>query len=146
MPDPYPSEGYQPEQSDTYPTEGYQPSISDTYPTEGYNQSGLSNTYPIPENYPRIQPPPSLEIVSYLALSEADQRKIASANLSEKLVSNDPSHKLLQGHYLNDRRIELEEQAEKIEAKQSIQDKLAANREQHGRTAPSHNRDQGIER
>jgi len=144
--DPHSAQGYQPEQVDNYPSEGFLPTIIDAHPTEGYQQPDSSNAYQIPENYPQSPAPRSPEIVSYIAVSEADQRKIVSANLSEKLVSTDPSYKLLQGQYLNDRRIELEEQAERIEARQSIQEKLAANREQHGRTELAQNREQGIER
>jgi hypothetical protein len=159
MSDPYPTEGYQPEQVDSYPTEGYQvdqldpyptegyavPTI-DAYPTEGYQQPDSSNAYQIPENYPNSPSPRSPEIVSYIAVSGADQRKIASANLSEKLVSDDPSLKLMQGQYLQERQAELEESAERIEAKRSIQEKLEANRQQHGRTEPTQNQDKGIER
>lgn len=152
-PDSYPAEGYQLEQGDQveqpdpYPTEGYQSATIDPYPTEGYTQADLGNPDQTPQNYPRAQPPHSPEIVSYVAVSAADQRQIASAHLSEKLVSTDPSYKLLQGQYLNDRRIELEEQAERIDAKQSIQAKLEANRQQHGRTERADpSQEKGIER
>lgn len=124
-PDLYPTEGYQPEpvdraasegdqveQLDTYPTEAYQSTPIDTYPTNGYTQADLSNPDQTPQNYPRVQPPHSPDIVSYAAGSEADQRQIASAHLSEKLVSNDPSLKLFQAQYLDYRRIEVEEQAD----------------------------------
>lgn len=152
-PDSYPAEGYQLEQGDqveqpdTYPTEGYQSATIDTYPTNGYTQANLSNPDQIPQNYPRVPPPHSPNIVSSVAVSQADQRQIASAHLSEKLVSNDPSLKLFQAQYLNDRRIELEEQSDRIEAKQSIQAKLEANRQQHGRTERTdRSQEQGIER
>lgn len=144
--DPSPSEGYHPNAIDPYPSEGYHPATIDPYPSEGYQQLDNGNAYQIPQNYPQSPLVRSPEIVSYLATTEADQRKIISVAISEKLLSNDPSHKLFQGQYLNDRRIELEEQAERIEARQSIQEKLAANRAEHGRTEPAQNREKGIER
>jgi len=51
-------------------------------------------------------------------------------------------HCLLQETCLADRRYDLEEQSERIAAKQSIQEKLEANRQQHGRTEPAQNREQ----
>lgn len=144
--DPYPTEGYQVDQPDPYPTEGYAVPTIDAYPTEGYQQPDSSSAYQIPENYPYSPPPRSPEIVSHFATNEADQRKIASAHLSEKLTSADPSLKLFQGQYLQERQAELEESAEQIEAKRSIQEKLEANRQQHGRTEPAQNRERGIER
>lgn len=144
--DGYLSEGYQIEQVDSYPTEEYAPIVIDAYPSEGYQQPDLNNAYQIPENYPQSPAPRSPEVVSSIAINEADRQKIMSANLSEKLVSTDPSLKLFQGQYLQERRADLEESAERLEAKRSIQAKLETNRAEHGCTPPNQNRDRGIER